>query len=181
TTSASAHSERAAWLAILPILSTLAYYTLPAPLQQDLWLTFSPPLPAYASLAVWALSNRGWKTLLRLDAQGIGPSLKWGALVGLALGAVNLSFILLILPALGGDILFLRETPHAKAPAWVMFPVGIAMIGVLVELNFRGFEMGRLLTLLGQSQAGKLGALLVSALAFSCDPFMMRVFQHLLW
>ncbi|TMB96142.1 MAG: hypothetical protein E6J42_09525 [Chloroflexi bacterium] len=181
TTSASAHSERAAWLAILPILSTLAYYTLPAPLQQDLWLTFSPQLLAYASLAVWALSNRGWKTLLRLDAQGIGPSLKWGALVGVALGAVNLSFILLILPALGGDILFLRETPHAKAPAWVMFPVGIAMIGVLVELNFRGFQMGRLLTLLGQSQAGKLGALLVSALAFSCDPFMMRVFQHLHW
>jgi CAAX prenyl protease-like protein len=181
TTSASAHSERAAWLAILPILATLAYYALPAPLQQDLWLTFSPQLLAYASLAVWASLNRGWKTLLRLDVQRIGPSLKWGVLVGVALGAVNLSFILLIMPALGGDILFLQETPHAKAPAWVMFPVGIAVIGMLVELNFRGFQMGRLLTLLGQSQAGKLVAILVSALAFSFDPFMTRVFQHLHW
>jgi hypothetical protein len=181
TTSASAHSERAAWLAILPILATLAYYALPAPLQQDLWLTFSPQLLAYASLAVWASLNREWMTLLRLDVQRIGPNLKWGVLVGAALGAVNLSFILLIMPALGGDILFLQEAPHAKAPAWVMFPVGIAVIGMLVELNFRGFQMGRLLTLLGQSQAGKLVAILVSALAFSFDPFMVRVFQHLHW
>ena len=181
TTSASAHSERAAWLVLLPILATLAYYTLPAPLQQDLWITFSPQLLAYASLAVWALWNRGWKTLLCLDVQRIGPGLKWGALVGVALGAVNLSFILLIIPALGGDVLFLRETPHAHAPAWVMFPVGIAVIGMLVELNFRGFQMGRLLTLLGPSPAGRLGALLVSALAFSFDPFMVRVFQHLHW
>jgi hypothetical protein len=181
TTSASAHSERAAWLAILPILATLAYYALPAPLQQDLWLTFSPQLLGYTSLAAWALSNRGWKTLLRLDVQRNGPGLKWGAIVGVALGAVNLSFILLILPALGGDIQFLQETPHANAPAWVMFPVGIAVIGMLVELNFRGFQMGRLLTLLGQSPAGKLVAILVSALAFSFDPFMVRVFQHLHW
>jgi len=181
TTSASAHSERAAWLVLLPILATLAYYTLPAPLQQDLWITFSPQLLAYASLVAWTLVNRGWKTLLRLDVQRIGPGLKWGVLVGVALGAVNLSFILLIIPALGGDIRFLRETPHAHAPAWVMFPVGIAVIGMLVELNFRGFQMGRLLTLLGPSPAGRLGALLVSALVFSFDPFMVRVFQHLHW
>ena len=163
------------------MLATLAYYSLPALLQQDLWITFSPQLLGYASLAAWALLNRGWKTLLRLDVQRIGPSLKWGALVGVALGAVNLSFILLVIPALGGDILFLRETPHAQAPASIMFPVGIAVIGMLVELNFRGFQVGRLLTLLGPSPAGRLGAILVPALAFSFDPFMVRVFQHLHW
>ena len=86
-----------------------------------------------------------------------------------------------VIPALGGDILFLRETPHARAPFGLMFPVGIAVIRILVELNFRGFQMGRLLTLLGQSPAGRLGAILVSALAFSFDPFMVRVFQHLHW
>ena len=181
TTSASAHSERAAWLALLPVLATFSYYALPSSFQQNLWITFSPQLLAYASLSIWALVNRGWKTLLCLDVQRIGPSLKWGALVGVALGAVNLSFILLIIPALGGDIRFLRETPHAHAPALVMFPVGIAVIGMLVELNFRGFQMGRLLTLLGPSPAGRLGALLVSALAFSFDPFMVRVFQDLHW
>ena len=173
--------ERTVWLVLLPPLATALYYTLPVPLQQNLWITFSPQLLAYASLAAWALSNRGWKTLLRLDVQRIGPSLQWGALVGVALGAVNLSLILQVIPALGVDIQFLRETPHAQAPAWAMFPVGIAVIGFLVELNFRGFQMGRLLTLLGQSPAGRFGAILVSALAFSFDPFMVQVFQHLHW
>jgi len=179
--SPEAPPEKFAWLVLAPGLATAWYYTLPGSLQQNLWITFSPQLLAYVSLAIWALSNRGWKTMFRLDVQRIGPGLKWGALVGVALGVINLSLILQVIPALGGDVLFLRETPHAKAPAWVMFPVGIAVIGMLVELNFRGFQMGRLLTLLGQSPAGKLSAILVSALVFSFDPFMVRVFHHLHW
>ena len=171
--------ERAAWLALLPVFATFSYYLLPATLQQNIWITFSPQLLAYASLALWALLNPGWFRALRLDAQGIRPALKWGALVGVALGAVNLSLIQLIIPALGGDITFLRETPHAHAPVWVMFPLGIAGIGVLVELNFRGFQLGRLLTLFGESWAGRIAAVVVSALVFAHDPFMIRVFQHL--
>ncbi len=179
--SASPQTERVAWLVLLPILATLLYYALPAALQQNLWITFTPQLVAYTALAVWIASNTSWYAALRLDVAGMRSSLKWGALVGVALGAVNLSLILQVIPALGGDILFLRQTPHARAPFWLMFPVGIAMIGVLVELNFRGFQMGRLLTLLGPSPAGKVGATLVSALAFSFDPFMVQVFQHLHW
>jgi len=171
--------ERAAWLALLPVFATLIYYTLPGSLQQNLWIIFSPQLLAYGSLAAWVLLNPGWKTALRVDTTGIRPALKWGALVGVALGAVNLSLILQVIPALGGDITFLRETPHAQAPVWVMFPLGIAGIGVLVELNFRGFQMGRLLVLLGDSSAGRVAAVVVSALVFAHDPFMVRVFQHL--
>ena len=171
--------ERAAWLAFLPALATLGYYALPSSLQQNLWITFGPQLAAYASLILWALSNPGWKTALRLDTNGVRPHAKCGALVGVALGAVNLSLILQVIPALGGDIIFLRETPHAQAPVWVMFPLGIAAIGILVELNFRGFQMGRLLTLFGDSLYGKIGAVVVSALVFAHDPFMVRVFQHL--
>ena len=171
--------ERAAWLALLPVFATFSYYLLPATLQQNIWITFSPQLFAYASLALWALRNPGWFTALRLDAKAIGPSLKWGAFVGIALGAVNLSLILQVIPALGGDITFLRETPHAHAPVWVMFPHGIAGIGVLVELNFRGFQLGRLLTLFSESWAGRIAAVVVSALVFAHDPFMIRVFQHL--
>ena len=171
--------ERAAWLALLPAFATLIYYTLPGSLQQNLWIIFSPQLLAYGSVAAWVLLNPGWKTALRVDTTGIRPALKWGALVGVALGAVNLSLILLIIPELGGDITFLRETPHAQAPVWVMFPLGIAGIGVLVELNFRGFQMGRLLVLLGDSSAGRIAAVVVSALVFAHDPFMVRTFQHL--
>jgi len=171
--------ERAAWLALLPALATLGYYALPFSLQQNLWITFGPQLAAYASLILWALSNPGWKTALRLDTNGVRPHAKWGALVGVALGAVNLSLILQVIPALGGDIIFLRETPHAQAPVWVMFPLGIAAIGILVELNFRGFQMGRLLTLFGDSLYGRIAAVVVSALVFAHDPFMVRVFQHL--
>ena len=173
--------ERASWLALLPVLATFSYYTLPSSLQQNLWITFTPQLVAYAMLAFWIASNPNWRPSLRIGVEGVQPGLKWGVLVGMALGAVNLSLILQVIPALGGDILFLRETPHARAPFGLMFPVGIAVIGILVELNFRGFQMGRLLTLLGQSPAGRLGAILVSALAFSFDPFMVRVFQHLHW
>jgi len=171
--------ERAAWLALLPVFATLIYYTLPGSLQQNLWIIFSPQLLAYGSLAAWVLLNPGWKTALRVDTTGIRPAVKWGALMGVALGAVNLSLILQVIPALGGDITFLRETPHAQAPVWVMFPLGIAGIGVLVELNFRGFQMGRLLVLLGDSSAGRVAAAVVSALVFAHDPFTVRVFQHL--
>lgn len=181
TTIAFPRSERAAWLVLLPILATGFYYALPVALQQNLWITLSPQLLAYASLALWVLSNPGWRAALRLDTNDIRPSLKWGALVGVALGAVNLSLILQVIPALGGDIMFLQETPHAKAPIAVMLPVGIAVIGILVELNFRGFQMGRLLTLFGESLYGKTGAVVVSALVFSFDPFLVQVFQHLHW
>jgi membrane protease YdiL (CAAX protease family) len=171
--------ERASWLALLPVLATFSYYLLPAPLQQNLWIIFGPQLLAYGSLAAWALANPGWKTALRADPTDIRPAVQWGALVGLALGAVNLSLILLVIPELGGDITFLQSTPHAHAPAWMMFPVGIAAIGILVELNFRGFQMGRLQAVFGESQAGRIAAVVISALVFAHDPFMVRVFQHL--
>ncbi len=172
-------SERASWLVLLPVFATPSYYILPATLQQNLWITFSPQLLAYAALIGWILLNPGWRTALRLDARTIGPSLKRGSLVGVAMGAVNLSLILQVIPALGGDITFLRATPHAQAPVWIMFPLGIAGIGVLVELNFRGFQMGRLLTLFGESSMGRIAAVVISALVFAHDPFMIRVFQHL--
>lgn len=171
--------EQAAWLALLPPLATVAYYLLPASLRQNIWIIFGPQLLAYSSLTAWVLLNPGWKAALRLDATDLRPALKWGALVGMALGAVNLSLILQVIPALGGDTTFLRRTPHAQAPLWVMFPLGIAGIGVLVELNFRGFQMGRLLALFGDSSAGRIAAVIVSALVFAHDPFMVRVFQHL--
>ena len=54
-------------------------------------------------LALWIASNPAWRAALRLDVAEMRPALKWGALVGVALGAVNLSLILLIIPALGGN------------------------------------------------------------------------------
>lgn len=179
--SPEARSEKSAWLVLVPSLATAGYYALPASLQQNPWVMLSPQLLAFAALAAWALSNRGWKTLLRLEVRRIGPGLAWGALVGVALGAVNLSLILQVIPVLGGDIRFLQETPHAQAPVWLMFPAGIAVIGFLVEVNFRGFQLGRLITVLGNTQAARVGAVLVSALAFSFDPFMVQVFRHLHW
>ena len=108
-------------------------------------------------------------------------ALRGGIAVGLIMGAVNLTSLLVFIPALGGDITFLRETPHAQAPVWLMFPLGIAAIAILVELNFRGFQMGRLIALFGSSRAAQATAVTLSALAFAWDPFMVNVFRSLHW
>jgi len=179
--SATVPPERAAWLALVPVLATITYYALPSTLQQNLWITFGPQFLAYACLTAWLLSNTDRRTRLQLVPSALPTGLRWGALVGVALAAVNLSFILLVIPALGGEIAFLREIPHATAPVWAMFPVGIAVIGILIELNFRGFQMGRLLALFGDSSRGRIAAVVLASLMFAWDPFMVRVFQHLHW
>jgi len=55
--------------------------------------------------------------------------------------------ILLLIPLFGGDIEFLSNTPHAKIPVLIMVPWVIMVIAMAVELNFRGFLLGRLLIL----------------------------------
>jgi len=56
-----------------------------------------------------------------------------------------------------------------------------------VEINFRGFLLGRLVALesgflkLPSIQRLSPAALLTSALVFSFDPFMVNTFQHLHW
>ena len=172
-------SERAAWLALIPVLATGGYYLLPTPLRQNLWIIFAPQLLGYGALAIWLVVNPGRISALRLRTAGMHAAVKGGLFVGIAMGVVNLSVILQVIPALGGDIFFLQNTPHAQAPVWMMLPLGIAGIGVLVELNFRGFQMGRLLALFGPARAGRIAAVVISALVFAHDPFMVRVFQHL--
>jgi membrane protease YdiL (CAAX protease family) len=102
-------------------------------------------------------------------------------MIGVALGAVNLSMILFVLPGLGGDMAYLKDTPHARAPLALMIPFGIAIIGILVELNFRGFLMGRILALAGNSLPARILAVTLSAFVFAWDPFMVQVFRSLHW
>jgi len=109
---------------------------------------------------------------------------------GLLLGILNTCVILLVVPSIGGDILFLKETPHANMPTWVMVPWGIVFIAIGVELNFRGFILGRLENILchwtcgrqvGTMEGGSIFAILVSAMVFAFDPFMVTTFKHLHW
>ncbi|MDE3035786.1 MAG: CPBP family intramembrane metalloprotease, partial [Nitrospirota bacterium] len=121
-----------------------------------------------------------------LTPRHIGQGLRWGLATGLLLGGLNVSVILYLVPLLGGDIAFLRLTPHAQAPPLFMFPWFILFIAVFVELNFRGFLLGRLLALVPQKPQplqppGKALAVIVSALAFAFDPFMVATFKHLHW
>jgi len=173
--------ERGAWLAVVPLLATVLYYVLPDALRENFWLILSPQLAAYGMLAIWLGQNREPWTRLRLESSRLLPALFWGGLTGLALGVINLTVLLWVIPGLGGNLSFLRETPHAQAPAWLMFPFGIGVIAILVELNFRGFQMGRLLALFGSSRTAQVCAVTVSALAFAWDPFMVHVFRSLHW
>jgi membrane protease YdiL (CAAX protease family) len=179
--------ERLAWSAWLPVVATILFYALPADLQSRLAIQFLPQAVAYAALVWWASRNADIMARFGLRPLQLGQGLRWGTATGLILGAANVGIILWMVPWLGYDIAFLRDTPHAQIPPAVMLPWFILLIAVLVEVNFRGFLLGRLLVLtekmapaLPTPLASGL-AVAVTALTFSFDPFLMVTFQHLHW
>jgi membrane protease YdiL (CAAX protease family) len=178
--------ERLAGLALLPVLATALFYGLPADLQGNIAVQFVPQVLGYVGLAVWAGWNDRVIPRLGLAFGGAGIGFRWGLPVGLLLGCLNVVVILRLVPWLGGDIAFLRGTPHAQIPAAVMLPWFILTIAIFVEVNFRGFLLGRLLALgrswwPASSRAGPALAVTGSALVFSFDPFMTATFRHLHW
>src|SRR5690606_11152084 len=95
-------------------------------------------------------------------------------------------------PALGMDVGFISHTPHAQVPFWIMVPWFIIFIAMAVELNFRGFLLGRLLMCFGYTYHVNCSAacrflmqallpLGLSALTFAFDPFLVSTFRHLHW
>jgi hypothetical protein len=68
-----------------------------------------------------------------------------------------------------------------------MVPWVIVGIALLVEINFRGFALGRLAVIESALWRGPMlqrlspFALLTSAFVFAFDPFMVATFQHLHW
>ena len=180
-------SERGAALALLPIAATVGYYLLPASLQKQVLLQFAPQILAYLALALWATHNRPVLPLLALHPQGLKSGFRWGLMIGLVLGILNTILILKAIPAMGFDTTFLKDTPHARIPLAIMLPWFILCIALFVEVNFRGFLLGRLAVLeshLWQSpllQRLSPLTLIASAVAFSFDPFMVATFQHLHW
>jgi hypothetical protein len=179
--------ERGAALALLPMAATLVFYILPASLQAQPLVQFAPQLLAYLALAFWATHNRPLLPLLGLHPRGLRSGLRWGLAIGLGLGCLNTVLILQAIPAMGFDILFLKDTPHARIPVAIMLPWLIGCIAIFVEVNFRGFLLGRLAVLesyLWQSPLVRRIsplALIAGAVAFSFDPFMVTTFQHLHW
>jgi membrane protease YdiL (CAAX protease family) len=184
------HAPAAEWgsaLALLPIAATLAYYVLPASLQAQTSVQFAPQLLAYAALFLWASRNSAVRFRLGLDRAEVRTGLRQGLITGLTLGGLNTCVILAVFPFLGYDITFLRQTPHGLLPLFVMVPWMIGIIAFFVELNFRGFILGRLAAL--ESRLWKPSAdnrfsplaLLTTTLLFAFDPFMVHTFQHLHW
>jgi membrane protease YdiL (CAAX protease family) len=184
------HAPAAEWgpaLALLPLAATLAYYVLPASLQTQTFIQFAPQLLAYAALFLWASRNSAARFRLGLDPANVRTGLHQGLITGLALGGLNTCVILAVFPFLGYDITFLRQTPHGLLPLFVMIPWMIGIIAFFVELNFRGFILGRLAAL--ESRLWRSGtscrftplALLTTSLLFAFDPFMVHTFQHLHW
>jgi membrane protease YdiL (CAAX protease family) len=174
-------------LGIIPVLATVGYYVLPSALQTSLAIQFLPQILAYCSLALWASKNKAVSFRLGLAWHQFSQGLQWGLPVGVTLGVVNAMVILWVVPWLGADIDFLRQTPHARMPAFIMLPWGILLIAIGVEMNFRGFLLGRLLSVSHRSslrkfpRLGRAAAILISALVFSFDPFMTATFKHLHW
>ncbi len=179
--------ERGAALVLLPVAATLVFYTLPASLQEQTPVLFAPQIIAYFTLGLWAVYNREVSSRLGLEKRNLRDGLRWGLPTGLLLGGLNTFVILLIYPRLGYDIDFLKTTPHGRLPFLIMVPWFICGIAFLVELNFRGFILGRLAALEaglwrpGSAQRFRPLALITCALLFAFDPFMVNTFQHLHW
>ena len=179
--------ERGAALALLPTAATLAFYALPASLQEQTLVQFAPQILAYLTLGLWATHNRDIVSRLGLEKGNVRDGLRWGLLTGLLLGCLNTFVILSAYPHLGYDISFLKTTPHGRLPLLVMAPWFICGIALFVELNFRGFLLGRLAALesglwrSGLAQRLSPLALITCALIFAFDPFMVNTFQHLHW
>jgi membrane protease YdiL (CAAX protease family) len=179
--------EWGAALALLPTAATLGFYALPASLQEQTLVLFAPQIIAYLALSFWAAHNHKFVSRLGLAKENVRDSLRWGLLTGLLLGCLNTFVILSAYPYLGYDINFLKTTPHGRLPLMVMVPWFICGIAFLIELNFRGFLLGRLAAL--ESGLWRSGfvqrfpplALTTSALIFAFDPFMVNTFQHLHW
>jgi len=173
--------------ALLPVAATLGFYALPASLQEQTLVLFAPQIVAYLALGFWAAHNRDIVSRLGLEKEKVLDGLCWGLLTGLLLGCLNTFMILSAYPYLGYDISFLKTTLHGRLPLLVMVPWFICGIALLVELNFRGFLLGRLAAL--ESRLWRTGlaqrlsplALITCALIFAFDPFMVNTFQHLHW
>jgi membrane protease YdiL (CAAX protease family) len=174
-------------LALLPIAATFGYYTLPASLREQTLVQFVPQLLAYVAMGLWATHASRVTAQLGLEKAKLGEGLRWGVMTGLLLGGLNTFAILSVYPSLGFDITFLKQTPHGRLPVLLMVPWIICAIAIYVELNFRGFLLGRLAELeslwLGNDLNRRLAplALATSALTFACDPFMVNTFRYLHW
>jgi membrane protease YdiL (CAAX protease family) len=179
--------EWGAALALLPVAATLGFYGLPTSLQEQTLVLFAPQIVAYLAFGLWAARNGNIAFRLGLGKRNFRGGLRWGLITGLLLGCLNTFAILFVYPHLGYDIDFLKITPHGRLPFLVMVPWFICGIAFFVELNFRGFLLGRLAAL--ESRLWKSGmaqrfsplALIASALIFAFDPFMVNTFQYLHW
>ncbi|HEX2055809.1 MAG TPA: CPBP family intramembrane glutamic endopeptidase [Nitrospiraceae bacterium] len=172
-----ARPERVPGLILLPVLSTILFYFAPQTIQDTVAAQFLPQALSYLGLGIWGRVNGQVVQRLGLESHRLKSGLAWGAIVGIILGTINVLVILKAVPWLGYDITFLTETPHARLPLWVMIPWFVCVIAVFVEVNFRGYILGRLL---GLSVPAPL-AVVLSAVLFSFDPFMVTTFRHLHW
>lgn len=185
--------EQCSWLALLPILATLSFYGLPRSAQQYSIVQFFPQILAYLGIGIWARYNTHRLQRFALTTNRPWAGIGWGGLTGLTLGICNTLVILWVVPALGGDIAFLKQTPHSQVPTLILVPWGILFIALVVEVNFRGFLLGRLAALLDIQKSpsrsleqkglspGLVAAIGTSSLVFAFDPFMVTTFRHLHW
>jgi membrane protease YdiL (CAAX protease family) len=173
--------ERWSGLAAVPAVLTLTYPFWSPSNSDSLWPTLIPQIAAYACLAVWWAVNDRCLDRLFLVSHNLKKSLLLGGLVGLMTGLLNLWVIVKLTPWLGYSFNFLRDTPHARMPFAVMVPWGIVLIAFFVEVNFRGFILGRLAAMMHDKSYGMAVAVIVSAAVFSFDPFMVAVFRGYHW
>ncbi len=178
--SRSSSKEPSSWLLLIPLGSILVYYIFFYP-SSHLLLVFTPLILTLFSLIGWWRWDGGGFQHLRLRKEGLKEAVLMGAGAGAVLALFNLFVILKLTVWFGHSYDFLQQTPHAHLPIWLMLPFGILLISFIVELLFRGWILGRLWMLTKNMPGGAYLSILLSALVFSFDPFMVVYFRGYHW
>lgn len=171
-------ADRYNWLVFIPVAANILYYLFPAK-ETSLFLLFTPQLLSYSLITSWLWING--RTGVRISWHNYKEPFRYGVIAGLFTGITNLFFIIKISGWLGQSYEFLRETPHAKIPSFLMMPLGIILVSAFVEINFRGFILNKLLAVFGNGKKGAYLAIALSAIVFSYDPFMLHYFKLYHW
>ena len=183
--------ERAAWLALVPVVLTGCFYLLPASARQNPFLQFVPQFAAYGALVVWWKANTDVLPALGLSRDVLTQGVGWGIGTGCLLGVINSIVILRVVPGARWRRPVFGRYASCQDARVRDDPLVHGRHRNRRRIEFSGISPGQAVSASVADgcrqrvhtglRLGSIVAMLVSALVFAFDPFMVMTFRHLHW